>query len=304
MRLVVIDGGATATDVALCDRNTVMARTELPALKPSRGDLKTDQLCLLLGSFLAANAPISAATDRQHDAVIIGMAGVWSDRERYEYSEAFNHAWTQYVSTERIPLVLLSDAELLLTAAHGAEAGAVLIGGTGSMMLMRRSDGLLQRVGGWGPAVDDTGGGMWLGRRAMRAVARMLDGRGPDTLLIRPVANYLRVDDEDTAAVRDALRRADPTRMSRLATAVLYYADEADAVSMEIRREGALELALLLTAVPSDVDVVIYGSLFENETYLELVERFAARPLTRLHDVIATLAERIHAAGQLPMQPM
>ncbi|MBU3698872.1 MAG: hypothetical protein FGM33_02505 [Candidatus Kapabacteria bacterium] len=304
MRLLVIDGGATATDVALCDQNTVIARTEFPSLKPSRGDLKTDQLCLLLGSFLAANTPLAEGDVWQPDAMIIGMAGVWSDRERYEYSEAFNQAWTQYVSVERIPLVLLSDAELLLAAAHGADAGAVLIAGTGSMMLMRRSDGLLQRVGGWGPAVDDMGGGMWLGRRAVRAVARMLDGRGPDTLLIRPVANYLRVDDEDADAVRDALRRADPSRMSRLATAVLYYADEADAVSMEIRREGALELALMLTVVPSDLDAVIYGSLFENAAYRELVERFAARPLPRLPDVIAALAERIHAAGQLPMQPM
>ncbi|MEY3385584.1 MAG: hypothetical protein RIR53_395 [Bacteroidota bacterium] len=301
MRLLVIDGGATSTDVALCDQGSIVARTELPSVKPIRGDTKVDQLCLLLGSFLAST-PLPA--DDRPDAVIIGMSGVWSDRERYEYSEAFNHAWTQYVSTERIPLVLLSDAELLLTAAHGAEAGAVLIGGTGSMMLMRQHDGLLQRVGGWGPAIDDAGGGMWLGRRAMRAVARQLDGRGPDTLLIRPVATYLRVDDEDVNAVRDALRRADASRLSRLATAVLYYADEADAVAMEIRREGALELAQLLTAVPPEVEVVVYGSLFDNDAYRELVTRFSSRPLTRLDDVIAALAERIHAAGQLPMSPI
>lgn len=299
MRLLVVDGGATGTDVALCVDGQIAARVELPSVKPLRGELRTDQLCLMLGSFLGAHTAVDEV-DAALDGVIIGMAGVWSERERYEYGDAFVTAWAQYVSTDHVPLVLLSDAELLLTSAFGTDVGAVLIGGTGSMMLMRDADGLLQRVGGWGHAVDDAGGGYWFGRRAIGAVARMLDGRGPETLLIRPVANLLRVDADDHDAVRDALRRADPSRMARLAQAVLYYADEGDAVAIDIRREGARELALLLQNVPANVDVVLYGSLFESEAYRELVERVAVRPLPRLHDVIGALIERIHRAGQLP----
>ncbi len=303
MRLLVVDGGATGTDVALCERGRIAARAELPSAKPLRGEPRTDQLCLMLGSFLGAHIAVDAAEDTL-DGVIVGMAGVWSERERYEYAEAFTAAWTQYVSIDRVPLVLLSDAELLLTSAFGTDVGAVLIGGTGSMMLMRDIDGLLHRVGGWGHAVDDAGGGYWFGRRASGAVARMLDGRGPETLLIRPVANLLRVDADDHNAVNDALRRADPSRMARLAKAVLYYADEGDAVSIEIRQEGARELALLLQHVPADVDVVLYGSLFENEAYRELVEQKAARPLPKLEDAIDLLIERIHRAGQLPTSPI
>lgn len=303
MRLLVVDGGATSTDVALCDRGSVAARTELPSVKPQRSDLQTDQLCLMLGSFLAAHTPV-VTDDHRLDAVIIGMAGIWSDRERYEYSNAFNSAWNQYVSPDHVPLIVLSDAELLLAAAHGTDAGAVLIGGTGSMMLARAADGLLQRVGGWGNAVDDAGGGHWLGRRAIGAVARMLDGRGPSTLLIRPVANLLRVDADDPESVRNALRRADVSRLARLAQAVLYYADEGDAVSGEIRQEGARELALLLQSLPADIDTVVYGSLFENATYHEQVELKVSRPLPRLHDVIAALCERIDRAGQLPVSSM
>ncbi|HBB25781.1 MAG TPA: hypothetical protein DCZ59_05895 [Bacteroidetes bacterium] len=299
MRLLVVDGGATGTDVALCVDGRIAARAELPSVKPLRGDLRTDQLCLMLGSFLGTHTAVDEA-DVMLDGVIVGMAGVWSERERYEYSDAFMSAWTQYVSTDHVPLVLLSDAELLLTSAFGTDVGAVLIGGTGSMMLMRDADGLLQRVGGWGHAVDDAGGGYWLGRRASGAVARMLDGRGPETLLIRPVASLLRVDADDHDAVRNALRRSDPSRMARLAQAVLYYADEGDAAAIEIRQEGARELALLLQNVPANVEVVLYGSLFESQTYRELVERLAARPLPKLHDVIGVLVDRIHRAGQLP----
>jgi hypothetical protein len=55
---------------------------------------------------------------------------------------------------------------------------------------------------------------------------------------------------------------------------------------------------------PADVDVVLYGSLFENEAYRELVEQKAARPLPKLEDAIDLLIERIHRAGQLPTSPI
>lgn len=299
MRLLVIDGGGTSTDVAVCDGTTIVARTLLPSAKPSVSDSRTDELCRMLGSFLATS-PLDHSDEAPLHTVIIGMAGVWSARERYAYAGALAASWQTYVSTRTVQFVVLSDAELALAAAHGNSSGAILIAGTGSIMLMRGSDGQLHRAGGWGPQIDDAGGGIWLGRQACMAVARMLDGRGPSTQLIRPVASYLRVDSDDHESVRNALRSTPSPAFARIGAAVLQYAEEHDAVAISIRDEGARELALLLASLPEALNVVVYGSLLGNDTYRIMVGRYAGRPLRSMDDVVVWLAGTIDRAGQLP----
>lgn len=298
MRLLIIDGGGTSTDVAICDQHHVVSRSILPSVKPTPADLKTDDLCRMLGTFLATS-PIDDSSESPVAAVILGMAGVWSPRERYSYAQSMTESWMTYVSPNPIQLVILSDVELALVAAHGFAPGAVLIGGTGSIMLLRDSQHQLVRSGGWGPQIDDAGSGYWLGRTACAAVARMLDGRGPSTLLMRPVAAYLRVDEADHEAVRTALRTTTAPAFAKIGAAVLSYADELDAVAIDIRDEGARELALLLSRVPHDVPVSIYGSLFQNATYKALVERYASRPLVHVEDVITAVASQVDRAGNL-----
>lgn len=298
MRLLIIDGGGTSTDVAICDQRHIVSRSVLPSVKPTSADLKTDELCRMLGTFLATS-PIDDAAESPVAAVILGMAGVWSPRERYSYVQAMSESWATYVSPNPMQLVILSDVELALIAAYGFAPGAVLIGGTGSIMLMRDARRQLVRSGGWGPQIDDAGSGYWLGRMACAAVARMLDGRGPSTLLIRPVAAYLRVDAADSEAVRTALRTAPTPAFAKIGAAVLSYADELDAVAIDIRDEGARELALLLSCVAHDMSVSMYGSLFQNATYKALVERYASRPLNHIEDVIAAVASQVDRAGDL-----
>lgn len=299
MRLLVIDGGGTSTDVAVCDGTAVVARTLLPSAKPTLLDSRTDELCRMLGSFLATS-PLDHSDEAPLHTVIIGMAGVWSARERYSYAAALAASWQTYVSTRSVQFVVLSDAELALAAAHGNAQGAILIAGTGSIMLMRSEDGALHRSGGWGPQIDDAGGGIWLGRQACMAVARMLDGRGPSTQLIRPVASYLRADSDDHDAVRNALRSTPSPAFARIGAAVLQYADEHDAVAMSIRDEGARELALLLAALPEALEVVAYGSLLGNDAYRTLVGRYSGRIVRPMEDVVVWLAGTIDRAGNLP----
>lgn len=299
MRFLVIDGGGTSTDVAVCNGVSVAARSSLPTVKPSAGNPRTDELCRMLGSFLATS-PVDHTEEAPLHALIIGMAGIWSDAERYSYRRALGESWQTYVSPSMIPLVVMSDAELALTSAHGNGQGAMLIAGTGSIMLMRDSEHQLHRCGGWGPLIDDAGGGYWLGQQACAAVARMLDGRGPSTQLIRPVAAYLRVDSNDHNAVRNALRTTSSPAFARIGSAVLQYADEFDSVALDIREQGARELALLLSSLERTVDVTVYGSLMRNGSYRSAVERYSERTLTLMDDVIASLVEKIGRTDTLP----
>ena len=68
-----------------------------------------------------------------------------------------------------------TDAVISYAGAIGLEPGVLLIAGTGSIAIGRRSDGTMIRAGGWGPHFGDDGGGFWIGREALRAGLRLLD---------------------------------------------------------------------------------------------------------------------------------
>ena len=77
MRTVIVDGGGSTTDVAVAIDGHVASRTILPSVKPSGSDLHTDELCRMLGTFLASTsiAPDADATSppRNQAARCAGM---------------------------------------------------------------------------------------------------------------------------------------------------------------------------------------------------------------------------------------
>ena len=87
-------------------------------------------------------------------------------------------------------LRLEGDGGCLIAAMQGHSDGASLIAGTGSSLYLR-TNGLLQRYGGWGPTIDTEGSGYKLGIHAFYAAFRAFDGRGPETVLYDLIAEQL-----------------------------------------------------------------------------------------------------------------
>lgn len=71
--------------------------------------------------------------------------------------------------------VIADDAVTAFLGAIGHRAGVTLIAGTGVVALASGADGPWRRAGGWGWAIDDEGGGFWLGRAGLAAAARAVD---------------------------------------------------------------------------------------------------------------------------------
>lgn len=67
---------------------------------------------------------------------------------------------------------------------------AAIICGTGSVCFVRK-DGELHRIGGWGYLLDTNGGAYSVGRDALEAALRQVDGRGEKTALYDRACNYL-----------------------------------------------------------------------------------------------------------------
>lgn len=294
---ILIDGGGTSTDVAVLHSGQILARTRLAPYKPdARGD-HAGELCRDLGGWLATHAP-QALVPRY---ILIGMAGVWSDHEKQTYLNAFTDAWMTYVSVDVPRTSILSDVELVQLAAFGSEPGIVLIAGTGSIAVARTADNRVVRCGGWGPRIDDAGGGFWLGCEALRAVAMSLDGRAPETLLIRPVAAFLRTDSATPERLSAALRRTPIDRAARLAEAVLTYADDGDAVAQGLRDRAVEALHELLVpldaALPEPLPVALHGSLFKQESFRQrVIERLHARYPDRYVSVVPDVLDAAAAA--------
>ena len=83
----------------------------------------------------------------------------------------------------RANAVIVNDALIALVAGAGGNPGVVVISGTGSIAYGVNHRGVAARAGGWGPTLGDEGSGYWIGKRALEAIARDVDGRGPPTSL-------------------------------------------------------------------------------------------------------------------------
>lgn len=297
--MIIIDGGGTSTTVAAFHSGT-SHRVEWGSFKPDEDSNRTDELCRSLGSWLIASAidPASAGL------VLVGMAGIWSTDEKRAYATALGDAWEEYIGVDVPRILVLSDVELVQLAALGADPGIVVIAGTGTIAVGVSRAGHSFRVGGWGPRIDDAGGGFWIGREALRSVAMMLDGRGDETLLLRPVAAWLRVDPTHPHALHNRLRTTSITGAARLARAVLTYAAEGDAVAVRIRAAAAAELAnLIRTALKAEpLPIRLYGSLWSDDAYRQMViddvqATVGPADWAVLDDVVGRAAERLRSTS-------
>ena len=75
------------------------------------------------------------------------------------------------------------DAEIAFFGASGGGPGVMVIAGTGSVALGRNASGRFVRAGGYGYLIDDAGGGVSIGRAALRAALRAREVWGPETVL-------------------------------------------------------------------------------------------------------------------------
>ncbi len=176
------------------------------------------------------------------------------------------------------------DAEVAFAAGPGAPAdGLVLIAGTGAAGARVADRRLVCAVDGDGWLLGDAGSGFWLGREALRAVLRALDGRGPRTALAAPVAELCGgLSKERVVGFAYA---AHPVRLAGLSPLVVAAAGAGDAVAGRLLDRAADELAATVGALeprPGEPLVVTGGLLAPGGPLLP------------------RLADRVRASGLVP----
>lgn len=155
--------------------------------------------------------------------------------------------WLPHLRQLACSVRLTNDGELPLSALEDA-VGVALIAGTGAITIGRGPDGAVIRSGGWGHIIGDEGSGYDMGRLALQAASRAVDGRGPQTRLLPAILSHWRLD-----GFSDVIGRVYPEGekdlIAGLAALVVAEARQGDAVARGILRHATGEVALAALTV-------------------------------------------------------
>ncbi len=243
--LIGIDGGGSKTRGVLVRGERLLSRAETGSTRlgvVGYGEA-TERLLNVIEELCdkAGIAPEDVA------ATTIGLAGVWLEHE----GKRFEHLLRMIGRERRISLQYLnitSDAAIALEGALAGSPGIVLIIGTGTIAIAKRYNGEVVRCGGWGIEIDDEGSGAWIGREALTAVARALDGRGPETALVSKMAELFPMFHPDEPRSLVAAFYEKEFDYPTLAPLVQECAEAGDEVARQII-EQAVEHLLLMVRV-------------------------------------------------------
>ena len=252
MHVLGIDAGGTKTVALLADEDgqVVGEGRAGGANLQAHGDLEVEKV--LHHVIDTAMTGLTAAPV----AVCLGLAGV--DREGD--GEVIRAIMRRLGF--RSHTLIVNDALIALVAGvpprggRGAIApGVVLISGTGSIAYGVNPQGMAARAGGWGASLGDEGSGYWIGRHALAAVVRDVDGRGPRTRLTSLVLAHFSLARPEQLVTEIYDHAQGRRAIASLGETVEQARAAGDVVATEIMRQAADELTLAAASVITRLDL-------------------------------------------------
>ena len=239
--VVGVDGGGTKTEAVIMDVNQ---RVIGEGLAGPSNPLRVGIAAAAAAIREAIDSACAMAKLRRGDLVAaeIGLAGA----RRRELRERMRETLMPLGIGE---IEVVTDATIALYGATAGAPGLVVIAGTGSICCGINARGKRFCAGGWGPIAGDEGGGAWLARRALRAVAYASDGRGPNTMLTELAAAYFHVTDPDDLTTAIYAPTITNERLAGFGRDVVAAAKDEDPVALQIVADGGTELGRAAVAV-------------------------------------------------------
>lgn len=309
MHVLGIDAGGSKTIALLADGSgrIVGEGRSSGANLHTEGELQVEKVL---------HAVIEQATEGRGkllDAACLGIAGVDRESDNRVIREIMRRLGF------RSNLLIVNDALIALVAGAGASPGVVVISGTGSIAYGVSHRGVAARAGGWGPTLGDEGSGYWIGRRALEAVVRDADGRGPRTHLTPRVLEFFNLARPELLVSEIYHQPQGRRDIAALAPVVDQARADGDLVAAEIMIDAANELAKAAASVIFRLEmrgerfpILLAGGMLKRSDWLaaevarrmaEVAPRSEVRPLTN-EPVLGAVRLAIAAAtGQVRVPP-
>ena len=245
MHVLGIDAGGTKTVALLADADgrVIGEGRAGPANLQTEGELEVEKIL---------HTVIERATDGRAitpAAVCLGMAGVDRQDDAVIIRDVMRRLGF------RSNALIVNDALIALVAGAGASPGVVVISGTGSIAYGVSHHGVAARAGGWGPTLGDEGSGYWIGRRALAAVMRDADGRGPHTDLTRLVLRHFSLPRPESLVAEIYHQPQGRRAIAALGSVVDGARETGDPVAIDIMSHAADELAAAAASVIARLDM-------------------------------------------------
>jgi N-acetylglucosamine kinase-like BadF-type ATPase len=283
MHVLGIDAGGTKTVALLADAHGVVLGEGRAggANLQAHGELEVEKVLHHVIDLAREGHGVTPA------AVCLGLAGVDRDGD----GEVIRSIMRRLGFRERT--LIVNDALIALVAGvplrQGRDTvsqGVVLISGTGSIAYGVNSRGQAARAGGWGTSLGDEGSGYWIGRRALKAVARDADGRGPHTRLTSLVLAHFSLSRPEQLVSEIYDHATGKRAIASLGQTVEQARADGDMVATEIMRKAADELALAAASVVARLEmrgeqfpILLSGGMIRSAQWL------ATEVTTRLAEV-------------------
>jgi N-acetylglucosamine kinase-like BadF-type ATPase len=209
----------------------------------------------------------------QIGAVVAGLAGAGRGYDQQRLMDRVQ----DMAHTRGIPLAKVSvesDARIAMEGAFSGKPGLVVIAGTGSIVYGKDERGKVYRAGGWGRFIGDEGSGYAIGREAFRAVAKIFDGHGEKTTLVKLFHEKLGINSHD--AIIDAIYREN-FDFASVVPVVFEVASKGDRVAKRIVVRACSDLVEAIETVLKRMNkgkrtvtkrpLAFVGSLLMNDNY-------------------------------------
>ncbi|MFF2889103.1 N-acetylglucosamine kinase [Paenibacillus sp. NPDC057967] len=293
-----MDGGGSKTACAACNEQghiLAYAIGESSNVK-SRPRAQVEQTLLELIYLVIRQ---SGAELKDIVSVTLGLAG----GHRIADKEKMIH-FLQPNLFEHTSVNVYNDAETALSAGTWGRAGMVLIAGTGSIVHAVIPERKLNiRLGGWGYLLGDEGGGFDIGRQALLAVTRSVDGVGEPTALTPAILEFFSI--HEPIQLIDFIYEQSNARkvIANLATLVLQEAEQGDSVAISIINEAIASLGKLIVSAQKKLDeanvwqhdqslllspmrLVLVGGLFKNKYFISKFNSHLAAHNVNLESIL------------------
>lgn len=228
--LLVIEGGRSRSSATVVSGAHEIERTKGRALPYCSGG-SMDPLLSVLTDLVKSVAPHGG----RFDAVVLGVPAI-SNRVGADVVAAHMHSLVVART-----VVVTSDVAIHYAGALGQQSGVVVCAGTGVHALAAAPDGRSWSSGAWGYILGDDGSGYAIGRRALAAAFRDVDGRAREPA-IRAAAEEL-YGPLDLLSVSLYCELIPVTTVARFAPPVAQLARDGNQLAAKIWSDAADEIA-------------------------------------------------------------
>ena len=288
-KILGVEGGGTKTAWVLVERTVAGVGDPGPQLRIlDQGKLSPSNFRL---TPLDRLRTILSQLPKEIDRAGIFLAGCGPGEDQESLSRLCNEIWPA------AKIIVGNDRDSGLAAALGHGEGIVVNAGSGSSVTGRRGD-RIEKAGGWGHILGDTGGGYFLSICALRLILREYDLHRGEVQLSAKILHALSLNNLDEL-VR-WVQTADKMEIAMLTAVVFEAAANGDARVMEIIEDGARVLCEYTEAVAARLHllapkIVLLGGLFHRDSIY--THAFRRRLKKNLPDARVATAERTPELG-------